>query len=70
MLPLHEIKIFLQRTPASLQDIVFELRNIIAEVTPDALLGYMRGVPESYGADERPKKLEWMVRQAKSLAGK
>jgi hypothetical protein len=37
MLPLHEIKIFLQRTPAPLQDIVFELRNIIAEVAPDAV---------------------------------
>jgi hypothetical protein len=37
MLPLHEIKIFIQRTPASLQDIVFELRNIIAEVAPDAV---------------------------------
>jgi len=37
------------------------------EVTTDALLGLMRGVPETYGADERPKKLEWMIRQAKSL---
>jgi Mg-chelatase subunit ChlD len=41
-----------------------------AEVTPDRLLGYLRGVPEVYGADARPKKLEWMIRQAKSLAGK
>ena len=41
-----------------------------AEVTPDQLLGYMGGVPEVYGADARPKKLEWMVRQAKSIAGK
>jgi Mg-chelatase subunit ChlD/type II secretory pathway pseudopilin PulG len=41
-----------------------------AEVTPDALLGYLSGVPEVYGADARPKKLEWMIRQAKSLAGK
>ena len=40
------------------------------EVTPDRLLGYLRGVPEVYGADPRPKKLEWMIRQAKSLAGK
>ncbi len=39
------------------------------EVTPDALLGYLRGVPEIYGADARPKKLEWMLRQAKSVAG-
>ncbi|MCW5552864.1 MAG: von Willebrand factor type A domain-containing protein [Verrucomicrobiae bacterium] len=41
-----------------------------AEVTPDALLGYLNGVPEVYGADARPKKLEWMIRQAKSLAGR
>jgi Mg-chelatase subunit ChlD len=41
-----------------------------AEVTPDRLLGYLSGVPEVYGADGRPKKLEWMIRQAKSLAGK
>jgi secreted protein with Ig-like and vWFA domain len=40
------------------------------EVTPDRLLGYLSGVPEVYGADARPKKLEWMVRQAKSIAGK
>jgi Mg-chelatase subunit ChlD len=41
-----------------------------AEVTPDALLGYLSGVPEIYGADARPKKLEWMIWQAKSLAGR
>lgn len=41
-----------------------------AEVTPDALLGYLSGVPEVFGADARPKKLEWMIRQAKSLGGK
>jgi anti-sigma factor RsiW/uncharacterized protein YegL len=40
------------------------------EVTPDRLLGYFSGVPEVYGADARPKKLEWMIRQAKSIAGK
>jgi Mg-chelatase subunit ChlD len=40
-----------------------------AEVTPDALLGYLSGVPEIYGADARPKKLEWMIRQAKSIEG-
>ena len=38
--------------------------------TPDKLLGYLSGVPAVYGADERPKKLEWMIRQAKSIAGK
>ena len=41
-----------------------------ADVLPDRLLGYLAGVPEIYGADARPKKLEWMIRQAKSLAGK
>jgi secreted protein with Ig-like and vWFA domain len=40
------------------------------EVSPDRLLGFLSGVPEVYGADARPKKLEWMVRQAKSIAGK
>ena len=41
-----------------------------AEVSPDRLLGLLGGVPAVYGADERPKKLEWMIRQAKSLSGK
>jgi Mg-chelatase subunit ChlD len=40
------------------------------EVTPDRLLASLSGVPEVYGADTRPKKLEWMIRQAKSLAGR
>jgi Mg-chelatase subunit ChlD len=40
------------------------------EVTPDQLLAYLRGVPEVYGADSRPKQLEWMIRQAKSMTGK
>ena len=40
------------------------------EVTSDRLLGYLRGVPQIYGADARPTKLEWMIRQAKSLTGK
>ncbi len=40
-----------------------------AEITPDQLLGLLRGVPEVYGADGRPKQLEWMIRQAKSIAG-
>ena len=34
MLSLHEINIFLQRVPADLQDIVLELRNVIASVAP------------------------------------
>jgi Mg-chelatase subunit ChlD len=41
-----------------------------AEVTTDRLLGYLRGVPEVYGPDARPRKLEWMIRQAQSLGGK
>ncbi len=41
-----------------------------AEVTPDQLLSSLRGVPEIYGADARPKKLEWMIRQAKSISGR
>ena len=36
MLPIHEIESFLQHVPVHLQDIVFELRNIIASVAPDA----------------------------------
>ena len=39
-------------------------------VTPDQLLGYLRGVPEVYGADARPKLLETMIREAKSISGK
>jgi hypothetical protein len=37
MLPLHEVETFLQHTPAHLQEIVLELRNLIAEVAPDAV---------------------------------
>ena len=37
MLPIHEIETFLQRIPADLQDIVLELRNIVASVAPDAV---------------------------------
>jgi hypothetical protein len=36
MLPCHSIETFLQRTPPRLQDIVLELRNIIASAAPDA----------------------------------
>ncbi len=36
MLPLHEIEAFLQHTPAHLQEIVLELRNLIAQAAPDA----------------------------------
>jgi Mg-chelatase subunit ChlD len=40
------------------------------EVTPDRLLGYLNGVPAVYGVDPRPQKLEWMIRQAKTVSGK
>ncbi len=40
------------------------------EVKPNLLLPYLNGVADVYGADARPKKLEWMIRQAQSLAGK
>ena len=37
MLPLREIETFLQHTPPHLQEIVLELRNVIAAVAPDAV---------------------------------
>jgi len=37
------------------------------DVTPDELLNYLSGVPQTYGTDERPKQLEWMIRQAGAL---
>jgi len=37
MLSLHEVEAFLQHTPAPLQEIVLELRNLIVSVTPDAV---------------------------------
>jgi len=40
------------------------------EVTPDRLLSCFGGVPEAFGFDPRPKKLEWMIRQAKSISGR
>ena len=36
MLPIHHIENFLKFTPQPFQEIVFELRNIIAAVAPDA----------------------------------
>ncbi len=39
------------------------------EVTPDQLLNDLSGVPQIYGADPRPKQLETMIREAKSIAG-
>ncbi len=37
MLPFHQVETFLRRTPAPLQDIVLELRNLIAAMAPDAI---------------------------------
>jgi len=37
MLPIHEVESFLKFTPAPMQDIVLELRNLIAEVTSDTV---------------------------------
>jgi|GEM_PF-1854427 len=39
-----------------------------ANVTTDRLLGLLNGIPAIYGADPRPAKLEWMIRQARSLS--
>jgi Mg-chelatase subunit ChlD/tetratricopeptide (TPR) repeat protein len=40
------------------------------DVSSDRLLALLDGVPAIYGADPRPQKLEWMIRQAKSLGGR
>ena len=40
------------------------------EVNTDRLLTTLRGVPEAFDPDSRPKRLEWMIRQAKSISGK
>jgi Mg-chelatase subunit ChlD len=40
------------------------------DVRTDRLLTILSGVPETYGVDPSPKKLEWMIRQAKSISGK
>ena len=40
------------------------------DVTSDRLLTLLDGVPAIYGADPRPQKLEWMIRQARSLSGR
>ena len=41
-----------------------------AEVTPDTCSVIWAECRRFTGADGRPKKLEWMIRQAKSIAGK
>ncbi len=40
------------------------------DVTPDRLLPLLQGVPETYGTDPKPGRLESMIRQAKSISGK
>jgi type II secretory pathway component GspD/PulD (secretin)/Mg-chelatase subunit ChlD len=40
------------------------------EVTLTQLQGYLRGVPEFYGADARPKLLETMLSEARSISGR
>ena len=37
MLPMRQLETFLERVPENFQGIVFELRNIIASVAPDAV---------------------------------
>ena len=41
-----------------------------AEVTTDRLQGYLRGVPEFFGADPRPKLLQTMIQEARSISGR
>jgi hypothetical protein len=36
MMPIHQVELFLQQKPHDLQEIVLELRNIIASIAPDA----------------------------------
>ncbi len=40
------------------------------EVTPDRLIEYVSGAAKAFGPDPRPRRLEWMIRQAKSLGGR
>jgi Mg-chelatase subunit ChlD len=39
------------------------------EITPGELLHILQGVPEVFGADPRPTKLEWMIRETARLSG-
>jgi Mg-chelatase subunit ChlD len=41
-----------------------------AEVSPDRLLQLLQGIPAQYSSDPRPQRLEWMIRQAKSISSK
>ncbi len=40
-----------------------------ADVTLNSLQSYLRGIPEFYGIDARPKQLETMLREARSITG-
>ncbi len=40
------------------------------DVTTQRLLALLTGVKETFGADPRPAKLEWMIRQAGSISGR
>lgn len=40
------------------------------EVTSDRLLNILQGVPSIYGTDPRPKKLETLINQARSISGR
>ena len=41
-----------------------------AEVTPDKLLRYLTGMTTAFPGDPRPRRLEDMIRQAKSISGR
>ena len=43
MLSTHQIEAFLERVPPQLQDVVWELRNMIADAEPDAIEVIGRG---------------------------
>ena len=49
--PVHEIEDFLERKPEALQDIVFELRNLVAEIAPCATEAIRRGGLSYYDAE-------------------
>ena len=52
-------------------DTTFFVSSTLMTIVLGAALGNLiRGVPQVYGADTRPQKLEWMIRQANSLTGK
>ena len=57
--------------PEDTKAVVEKVSTLLPDLQPGfRLLKDLSGVPEIYGADQRPKKLEWMLRQAKSLSGK